>query len=141
MPLYFAYGSNMVPAQMARRCPGAHLVGTAMLADYRFAIVRGGHGTVQMRRGARVHGVLWRLSRGHCAALDAYEDVFRGLYRRRACRVASAGRGRDAFTYVAAATAPGRPRAAYIDPIVAAARRFGFPTTYIASLEAISRTA
>ncbi|HUZ71855.1 MAG TPA: gamma-glutamylcyclotransferase family protein [Stellaceae bacterium] len=141
MPLYFAYGSNMVPEQMAMRCPAARLLGTAVLAGHRFGIIRGGHGSVLRRRGAYVHGVLWRVSRGDQAALDRYEEVFRGLYRRERRVVRAAGRTTAATVYVAAATAPGRPRTAYIAAIIAAAREFGFPAGYVAALEAIACTA
>jgi gamma-glutamylcyclotransferase (GGCT)/AIG2-like uncharacterized protein YtfP len=137
---YFAYGANMVPETMARRCPRARLVGPAALADHRFAIIRDGYGTVLKEKGARVHGVVWRIGRADTAALDRYEEVARGLYRRTQAAVLLRGRPITALIYVAAATAPGVPRAAYIDAIIAAARRFGFPADYIASLEAIART-
>jgi hypothetical protein len=38
---YFAYGSNLDPAQMARRCPGATLVGPAQLANHRARLCGG----------------------------------------------------------------------------------------------------
>ncbi|MBT6103168.1 MAG: gamma-glutamylcyclotransferase, partial [Verrucomicrobia bacterium] len=31
--IYFAYGSNMCPEQMARRCPGGQALGQAELRD------------------------------------------------------------------------------------------------------------
>ena len=37
MVLYFAYGSNMNPARMAKRCPGAITLGRAKLPHYRLA--------------------------------------------------------------------------------------------------------
>ncbi|KAL8375684.1 hypothetical protein RB595_007003 [Gaeumannomyces hyphopodioides] len=36
--LYFAYGSNLSLAQMARRCPGSRLLGTAVLPGFRWQI-------------------------------------------------------------------------------------------------------
>ena len=35
MFLYFAYGSNMNPARMAKRCPGAIDLGGAVLRNHR----------------------------------------------------------------------------------------------------------
>jgi gamma-glutamylcyclotransferase (GGCT)/AIG2-like uncharacterized protein YtfP len=140
MRLYFAYGANMVRENMARRCPRARLVGTAILADRRFAIIRKGYGTVLKEKGARVYGLLWRIGRSDEAALDWFEEVARGVYRRTQAVVVYHGRPVSALVYVAAATAPGRPRAAYIGSILAAARAFGFPADYIAALEAIART-
>jgi gamma-glutamylcyclotransferase (GGCT)/AIG2-like uncharacterized protein YtfP len=141
MRFYFAYGSNMAPAAMARRCPGARLLGPAVLAQHRFAIVRGGHGTVRPKARASVHGVLWRIGRSGEAALDRYEEVARGLYRRKMRLVAFGGRRVSALVYVAAAKARGRPRPAYLRAIVATARGMGFPADYVASLSAIARTA
>ena len=37
MFLYFAYGSNMNPARMAKRCPGAIALGGAVLLNHRLA--------------------------------------------------------------------------------------------------------
>jgi len=138
--VYFAYGSNMVPAQMRARCPAARIVATAVLRDHRFAIIRGGHGTVLRQPGARVHGVLWRLGRGEEAVLDRYEEVEAGLYRRARLAVECGGRSVAALVYVAAAIKPGRARAAYLAAIIASARAFAFPPDYVAALEAIART-
>src|SRR5579883_2332659 len=130
----------MVLPQMRRRCPAARLIGPACLRGYRFAVIRGGHGTVLRAAGASVHGVLWRLGRGDQAALDRYEELEAGLYRR-VCRVVlCGGRPVSARLYIAAATAPGRGRAAYLGAILAAARGFAFPAAYVAALEAIART-
>ena len=35
--LYFAYGSNMNPSRMAKRCPGAIALGGAVLLNHRLA--------------------------------------------------------------------------------------------------------
>jgi hypothetical protein len=130
----------MARAGMAARCPGARFVGAAVLDHHRFAIVRGGHGTVRPRTGARVHGVLWRLGRGDEAALDRYEEIATGLYRRATRLVRIAGRAVLARIYIAAARGAGRPRAAYLGAIIQAAREFGFPADYLAALAAIART-
>ena len=140
MPLYFAYGSNMVREQMRRRCPGARALGPAMLRDHRFAIISGGHGTVQPHAGAAVHGVLWQLGRDAVAALDRYEEVEAGLYRRTHRMVERDGRPVRALVYVAATQKPGRARPAYLAAIIDAARGFALPASYVAALEAIART-
>ena len=140
MRLYFAYGSNMAPLAMARRCPGARLLGAATLADHRFAIIRGGNGTVRPKKGSTVHGALWRIGPRDEAALDRYEEVARGLYRRERRIVRFGGSAVSALIYVASPKGRGRPRASYILAIVEAARRFGFPRDYVASLSAIART-
>jgi len=140
MRFYFAYGSNMAPLAMARRCPHAELMGAAVLPHHRFAIIRSGHGTVLRKPGADVHGVLWHIGARDEAALDRYEEVARGLYRRERRLVLFHGRRILALIYVAAPKSRGQPRPAYIQAIIASARRFGFPASYIAALSAIART-
>ena len=132
---YFAFGSNIVPAQMAKRCPGSTSLGRAELADHRFRIGRRGYGTVEPEAGAVVHGLLWDLRPEDEAALDVYEGVRHGLYRRvrRTVRLAS-GEEREAFVYVAADTAPGKAVAGYVERIVAAAEAHGFPAAYLDEL-------
>lgn len=130
----------MARAGMAVRCPGARMVGAAVLPGHRFAIVRSGHGTVRPRAGGSVHGVLWRLGRGGEAALDRYEEIASGLYRRETRLVRIAGRAVVARIYIAAGRGSGRPRAAYLAAIIAAARSLAFPADYLAALQAIART-
>ena len=82
MPLYFAYGSNMDAAAMARRCPGSRPLGPARLARHRFAILEAGYATVVRDSRASVHGILYDLALSDVPALDRYEDIARGLYRK-----------------------------------------------------------
>ena len=139
-PLYFAYGANMVRHEMAARCPAARMIGVAELRHHRFAIIRGGNGTVLHRARATTHGVLWRLARGDAATLDRYEEVACGLYHRARGVVWRDGRPVRALVYVAAITAPGRPKPPYIAAIVAAARDLGLPEFYVGALAASART-
>lgn len=140
MRLYFAYGANMVRRDMARRCPGARCLGPAVLHGHRFAIIRGGHGTVLPERGACVHGLLWRIGRAGERALDRYEEVARGLYHRTQRVVLWRGRQVGALVYVAAARTKGHARGAYLDGILAAAQAEGLPADYVAALETMART-
>jgi len=133
--LYFAFGSNTVPAQMAQRCPGAALLGNAVLPDHRFRIGSRGYGTVVPEAGATVHGVLWELREQDEAALDVYEGVRHGLYRKVQCRVrTAAGDDRTALVYVAADPEPGGAVAGYVERIVAAGEVHGFPDAYLDEL-------
>jgi hypothetical protein len=83
MTLHFAYGSNMSCRLMRMRCPEARAIGTASLRDWRFIISPDGYASLERQTGARVHGVLWRLSARDVAAINAYENVQSGLYVRR----------------------------------------------------------
>src|SRR5947207_13474837 len=83
MTLHFAYGSNMSRALMNARCRSAEAIGTATLSGWRFGINPEGFGSIAPQPGGRLHGVLWRLSPRHLAAVNAYESVQAGLYVRR----------------------------------------------------------
>lgn len=83
MPLYFAYGSNMCAAQMARRCPGALALGVGLLEGYtlrfprRGAIWDGGIADVTPSPGDRVFGVRYEISDEELAVLDTHEVSYR----------------------------------------------------------------
>ena len=72
--IYFAYGSNMCPHQMAVRCPGGRAFGQAELRDWQFLITTRTYATVKASPGAATHGVLWSLTPGNITALDVYEE-------------------------------------------------------------------
>tara|TARA_B100000315_G_scaffold145541_1_gene134465 strand:- start:4347 stop:4808 length:462 start_codon:yes stop_codon:yes gene_type:complete len=86
--LYFAYGSNMDPQQMRRRCPGYRFVGIAMLADHKLAFSRRsprrrcGVADVIPSPGDEVWGVLYHIiSRREVLALDKAEGFKMGRKR------------------------------------------------------------
>jgi cation transport regulator ChaC len=135
--LHFAYGSNMDRALMERRCPGARLIGGALLRDYRFLITKDGYASVAAARGGTVHGVLWRLTPRDLAALNAYENIDAGLYRGTQLSVRARGRALRALVYLGRSSVCGRPRRGYMELVVAAARAAGLPADYVANLERI----
>jgi hypothetical protein len=132
--LHFAYGSNMSRALMSARCPGAEALGTATLVGWRFVINPEGFGSIALRGGARVHGVLWRLSARDLAAINAYESVDSGLYLRRRLMVRWGERGAAALVYIARRSGQGRPRPGYIGLVTEAASDWDLPEHYIRSL-------
>jgi gamma-glutamylcyclotransferase (GGCT)/AIG2-like uncharacterized protein YtfP len=69
--LYFAYGMNTHPDQMAHRCPGAVSLGEASLPGYR--LVFRNHADVELADYSSVSGVLWHVSDDNLAALDLLE--------------------------------------------------------------------
>jgi cation transport regulator ChaC len=120
MMLHFAYGSNMS--------------GAATLANHRFVITADGYASVEPRRVEAVHGVLWRLTPRDRARLDAWENIAAGLYRAETLPVMHAGRRRMALVYIARPRRAGRPRAGYMEIVIAAAREWDLPHAYVASL-------
>jgi hypothetical protein len=127
MPLYFAYGCNIDTAAMAVRCPRSVAIGPARLLRHRLATMREGWLTVLRDPRATVHGVLWNLALSDVPALDRYEGVGRGLYRKSLQTVAIATGAKRALIYFGANAGPGVAPADYIEAIIAAARQWGLP--------------
>ncbi|MEX2500932.1 MAG: amidohydrolase [Trueperaceae bacterium] len=77
----FAYGSNMDPVQMRRRCPSARFVARAWLPDFALAFPRWspkrgcGVADVVPAPGGRVWGVVYDLDEEDGRALDGYEGA------------------------------------------------------------------
>lgn len=135
MTLYFAYGSNMQRAAMARRCPTARAIGPAQLTGYEFFVGIDGWGSVKPRPGCTVYGVLWRLTPRDIAALHAYELLHKGLYDVRHLPVRLGSRRFAAMIYLLRRRVPGRPKPGYVEMIAAAARGWKLPERYIRSVE------
>jgi cation transport regulator ChaC len=132
---YFAYGSNMDQAGMHHRCPGAVVVGTAVLRNYRFIINRRGVASVVPAATSNVYGVLWDITPSHEKALDDYEGVEEGWYYKTLVNVHTQGPDLQlAMIYIACEEQAGIPRRRYLDKIVAAAEYFGFPAAYLQEL-------
>jgi hypothetical protein len=153
MALHFAYGSNMSRLLMGSRCPGARALGIAMLSGWRFVINPEGFGSVAPRAGGRVLGVVWRLTPRDLAAVNAYESVASGLYRRRqlpvrwmACDATAVAGAKprqsatSALVYIASRQGEGIPRPGYITMVVEAARDWELPDNYIRTLTRWSRS-
>ena len=70
---YIAYGSNMVKAQMATRCPHAKLIGMGYLPNYRLEFYL--HATVERSRakGPGVPVAVWEIDDQDERNLDYYE--------------------------------------------------------------------
>jgi gamma-glutamylcyclotransferase (GGCT)/AIG2-like uncharacterized protein YtfP len=135
MTLYFAYGANMDRAGMAARCRQARAQGPAVLERHHFVISGDGYASVVPARGESVHGVLWRLSPRDLAALNIFESLDSGLYRRASLPVRIGGRRVRALLYVARKGAAGKPRPGYLGQVIAAARDWGLPQDYVRRLE------
>lgn len=69
--LYFAYGMNTNPEEMAIRCADSQCLGSAVLLAhcFRFAV----HADVLPCEGSDVQGVLWSVTQRDLEALDALE--------------------------------------------------------------------
>lgn len=138
---YFAYGSNMDPRQMADRCPGAIALGAARLDGYRLAFRwdspgwGGGVADVEAAPNEEVWGVLWELRAAHEEALDRYEGVDAGVYRKRAVLVEQDDNAVRAFLYeMRPDRAPKPPSGRYVRALLRGAGAHGLPERYIRTL-------
>lgn len=140
MTFYFAYGTNMDRAGMRLRCPEARAIGIASLGGWRLIVMRDGYVSISPRPGAWVHGVLWHLGSRDLAALDAYEAVDTGLYRRQVLQVLHDAQHRWAETYIGRSDSEGRPRPGHMSLVIAAAHSWGLPAAYLDEMRQWSST-
>jgi gamma-glutamylcyclotransferase (GGCT)/AIG2-like uncharacterized protein YtfP len=135
VPLYFAYGSNMDAGAMGRRCPASRPLGIARLARHRFAILEAGYATVVRDPRSTVHGLLYDLALTDVPALDRYEGIASGLYRKVVQPVLRREGGPvQALVYVGAGASGGQPLPGYMEGVIAAAQAAGLPDSYLAFL-------
>jgi hypothetical protein len=154
--LYFAYGSDLNPAQMAEVCPGYRSLGVARLADFRLTFPRfsrawnGGVAGLEPSPGDAVFGALYDVPadevpvmhyhRGYdpAAEPEANEHLFGEV----AVRRLATGETVAAWTYFAVPDGgeAAQPSAAYMNAILDGAHYHGLPRAYVVVLERI-RTA
>jgi phage replication-related protein YjqB (UPF0714/DUF867 family) len=127
---YFAYGSNLCVAQMARRCPGAVNPRPAMLANHDWLINERGVATVEPFDGSNVHGVVWQVSDHDLATLDSAEGV-PSRYRRDRLTVHTDDGPSNAWVYIDHRVDPGAPRPGYLERIIDGAIHHGLPNRWI----------
>ncbi len=134
-PPYFAYGSNMILEAMRERCPTARVLAPAALHDWRYRINDRGFATVVPETGSIVHGLLWQIDDEAEAALDVYEALEEGMYRKTQLTVVQSGQPLTAMVYLATGSDPGQPIPGYQEEILDAAAALGVPEAYLEELQ------
>ena len=78
--LYFAYGSNLNHYQMNNiRCLGSKYLKTIFLKDYKLSFChpnklnKFGYANIVKKKGSRVPGAIWKITKKHEKILDSYE--------------------------------------------------------------------
>lgn len=126
---YFAYGSNLNMAQMRRRCPDAKPLGKVILPDAR--LIFRGVADIEFADGASVHGGLWEITKECEKALDIYEGVKNGLYRKEYITVSVTRKKRgkpevgEALVYVMNRSHYSMPASHYYNVIARGFKDFG----------------
>ena len=145
---YFAYGSNLDPEQMTRRCPGHRVIGAGFLPGHRLRFQGEGEdwggavATIVADPSDTVWGVVFELTDEDLRVLDGYEgcrgdDDPTSLYVRRDFPVRLADGGSvNAIAYVMRRRPEGNPSKRYLGAITRGARSHGLPTDYVDRLAA-----
>lgn len=97
--LYVAYGSNLNVKQMGYRCPGAKIVGTAKIRNYRL-LFRRGVLTIEPARGHVVPVAVWDVNGSDLQRLDSYEGYPTLYYKRDFIVKCDDGIKRKVFAYI-----------------------------------------
>lgn len=119
--LYFAYGSNLNVSQMAQRCPAAVPHRGLRVNDWRLVFRR--VADLEPAAGQQVVGGLWKVTRACEQALDRYEGIHHGLYRKVLFRLPA---GEIAFMYLMNGGGRDVPPAYYYDAILTGYGDWGF---------------
>ncbi len=79
--LYFAYGSNLNHHQMKNiRCKGSKFLKMFFLKDYKLLFChpnklnKYGYGNIVKKKGSKVPGAIWKITKKHEKILDRYEE-------------------------------------------------------------------
>jgi gamma-glutamylcyclotransferase len=77
---YFAFGSNLSLAQMAKRCPNSKFVGTAILPHYRWMINERGFANVVRSNSDWVEGLVFEIDIEDELRLDKSEGIAKQVF-------------------------------------------------------------
>ena len=137
---YLAYGSNLNPAQMHSRCPGAKPIGYTMLPGYELVFKGSRTGyylTIEPKKGGRVPVGVWEVSADHERSLDRYEGYPVCYYKKElrlpVTRFASGRTVKtNAFIYILHENRRvGLPTTQYLFRCLRGYRAFGFAPEYL----------
>ena len=96
MIFYFAYGSNLHHQQMKKRCPNCEFIKKIILHNY-FLTFRSKYGVadIQRKKGKKVFGGLYIISKAAEKRLDIYEE-YPTLYKKMYFKY----QGKKVMTYI-----------------------------------------
>jgi len=140
MGLYAAYGSNMDPEQMLRRCPASPHTGTGWIRGWRLTFGAEEYGwegalaTLVPDDDSAVFVALYDLTDADEGRLDAWEGADNGLYRKLHLRVHTLAGDVVAYVYVVDGFEGGLPSARHLGGIADAAEAAGAPDDYVTEL-------
>ena len=129
--LFAAYGAGVNRAEMAKYCPTAKLIGSAVLKNYRLSFrgsKAGALATIGKAKGGSVPALLWEISPQDEAALERWFGVPE-LYRKATIKVRRDGAPVDALIYILISGKPqNKPSAFYYSTLLEGYTAAGFDT-------------
>lgn len=135
MAYYIAYGSNLNVEQMKYRCPGARVVGTATIKDYRLLFKgskTGSYLTIEKAPGHEVPVGVWQITKEDEAALDHYEGFPRFYYKKNMMLDCSDGKRHRCMVYIMHEDhLMGIPSVYYVSVCQRGYQTFGFDPEYL----------
>ena len=140
MALYAAYGTNMDPDQMMKRCPHSPVRGSGWLAGWRLTFGgeevgwEGSLATIVEEPGSTVYVMLYDVTRTDEEQLDSWQGAPLSTYNKIKVRVSTLDGDVLAWTYVLNAYEGGLPSARFLGLIADAAEAAGAPDDYVADL-------
>jgi gamma-glutamylcyclotransferase (GGCT)/AIG2-like uncharacterized protein YtfP len=132
--LYFAYGANLNFSNFWERCPNAIYVGIDKLNGYRFFIDNYGVASIQKDPRTFVQGILWEITEKDEIALDKFEGVKDGYYRKEYLMIPSFG---EALVYISNTRKTGDPKSSYFQDIIRQAESLEFDEKYLFYLKGL----
>lgn len=134
--LYFAYGSNLNLAHMKVRCPNARALGKLTLHDAK--LVFRGVADIIYHEGGGVPGGLWKITSTDEAALDRYEGIGSGMYRKEYVPISGVEGETELMYYAMNSEGIFPPSQFYLDTLIQGYEDFGLPQKYLAKAVAES---
>ena len=139
---YFAYGSNLNPRLLQKRCPDFIKYGVGVLEGYKLEFCgysmrwRGGVATINPSAGGEVWGTLYKLNSGLAKRLDRYEGTRKKRYHKVQLSIKTADdKLVSAYGYARFNKPPSKPSKKYLGVIVEGAKLNHLPQSYIRQLE------
>ena len=127
--LFAAYGAGLNRTEMAKHCPTAKLIGSAVLKNYRLSFrgsKAGALATIEKARGGSVPTLLWEISPQDEAAIDRWIGVPE-LYRKATIKVRRDGILVDVLIYILNSGKPqNKPSAFYYSTLLEGYKAAGF---------------
>lgn len=127
---YAAYGSNLNVEQMKYRCPGAKIIGTAVIKDYRLMFkgsLTGSYLTIEPDVGCEVPVAIWKVTDNDIQSLNHYEGYPNFYYKKAFNLYCSDGHRHKVFAYIMHEERKlGVPSAYYLSTCISGYHSFGF---------------